>query len=136
MNTTLWAYPLTLLIFVAVDLFWLLGPGRPYYVAELGFLLRTNPNLAAALAFYLIYAAGLVVFAVSGSVQAGSAHQALWQGALFGFMAYATYDLTSLAVINGFTTKIAVIDMVWGSLLSGGVSWLVTKILLAFSVGL
>ncbi len=134
MNTTLWAYPLTLLIFVAVDLFWLLGPGRPYYVAELGFLLRANPNLTATLAFYLIYAVGLVVFAVSGALQAGSAQQALWQGALFGFIAYATYDLTSLAVINGFTTKIAVIDMVWGSLLSGGVSWLVTKILLAFSV--
>lgn len=133
MNTTLWAYPLTLLIFVAVDLFWLLGPGRPYYVADLGFLMRANPNIMAALAFYLIYAAGLVFFAVSGAVQAESALQALGQGALFGLIAYATYDLTSLSVISGFTTKIAVIDMVWGSLLSGGVSWLVTKILLAYS---
>ncbi len=133
MNTSLWAYPLTLLIFVAVDLFWLLGPGRPYYVSEIGTLLRANPNLLAALAFYVIYPAGLVIFAVSGGVQAGSAQQALWQGALFGFMAYATYDLTSLTVISGFTTKIAIIDMVWGSLLSAGVSWVVTKILLAFS---
>ena len=134
MNTTLWAYPLTFLIFVTVDLFWLLGLGRPYYVAELGVLLRANPNIMVALSFYLIYAAGLVFFAVSGAVQAGSAVQALWHGALFGLMAYATYDLTSLAVISGFTTKIAVIDMVWGSLLSGGVSWLVTKIVLAFNL--
>lgn len=134
MNTTLWAYPLTLLIFVAVDLFWLLGPGRSYYVAELGFLMRANPNLAAALAFYLIYTAGLVFFAVSGAFHAGSALQALWQGAIFGLVAYATYDLTSLAVISGFSAKIAVIDMVWGSVLSGGVSWLATKILLAIGV--
>ena len=134
MNTTLWAYPLTLLIFVAVDLFWLLGPGRTYYVSEIGFLMRANPNLMAALAFYLVYAAGLVIFAVSGAVEAGSALQALWRGAAFGFVAYATYDLTSLAVISGFTTKIAIIDMVWGSILSGGVSWLAAKILLAFSI--
>ncbi len=133
MNTSLWAYPIALLIFVVIDLAWLLGPGRSTYVSEIGFLMRANPNLVAALAFYMLYAGGLVFFAVSGAVQAENAQQALWQGALFGLMAYATYDLTSLAVISGFTTKIAVIDMVWGSILSGGVAWLTTKILLVFS---
>lgn len=133
MNTTFLSYPLTLILFVAIDLVWLMGPGRPYYVAEIGGLLRANPNFPAALAFYLIYALGLVIFAVSGAVQTAAPQQALLYGALFGFMAYATYDLTNLSVINGFTTKIAVIDMMWGSFLSGVVAWLSTKILLAFA---
>ena len=133
-TTTLLAYPLTFILFVAIDLIWLMGPGRPFYVAEIGSLLRANPNLAAAAAFYLIYPVGLVVFAVLAAVQGAAPQQALWQGALFGFMAYATYDLTNLAVMNGFTLKIAMIDLVWGSILSGVVSWLATKILLAFGV--
>lgn len=133
MNTNLLAYPVALILFVAIDLVWLLGPGRPYYVAEIGGLMRASPNLPAALAFYLIYPLGLVIFAVSGAVQASAPQQALLYGALFGFMAYATYDLTNLSVINGFTMKIALIDLVWGSLLSGVVAWLSTKILLGLS---
>ena len=133
MNTTILSYPLTLIVFVAIDMVWLLGPGRPFYVTELGGIMRASPNILAALAFYLVYSLGLVIFAISGAVQSGAPQQALLYGALFGFMAYATYDLTNLAVINGFTTKIAVIDLVWGSLLSGVTAWLATKILLAFA---
>lgn len=133
MNTTILSYPLTLIVFVAIDMAWLLGPGRPFYVTELGGLMRASPNIPAALAFYLVYSLGLVIFAISGAVQSGAPQQALLYGALFGFMAYATYDLTNLAVINGFTAKIAVIDLVWGSLLSGVTAWLATKILLAFA---
>ena len=133
MNTNLLSYPVALILFVAIDLVWLLGPGRPYYVAEIGGLMRASPNLPAALAFYLIYPLGLVIFAVSGAVHAGAPQQALMYGALFGFMAYATYDLTNLSVINGFTMKIALIDLVWGSLLSAVVAWLSTKILLGLS---
>ena len=95
--------------------------------------MRASPNILAALAFYLVYSLGLVIFAISGAVQSGAPQQALLYGALFGFMAYATYDLTNLAVINGFTTKIAIIDLVWGSLLSSVTAWLATKILLAFA---
>ena len=133
-TSSLYAYSITLILFLAIDMVWLLGPGRPIYMTEIGGLMRVNPNFLAALAFYLIYAGGLVFFAVSAAVQAGAPQQALWQGALFGFMAYATYDLTNLSVINGFTLKIAMIDLVWGSVLSGVVSWLATKILLAFNI--
>ena len=131
-TTSIYAYPLTLILFVAIDMVWLLGPGRPFYVAEIGGMMRTNPNLPAALAFYLIYALGLVFFVISGAVAGAAAQQALWQGALLGLVAYGTYDLTNLAVINGFTLKIALIDLVWGSVLSGVVSWLATKLMLVF----
>jgi uncharacterized membrane protein len=128
MTVLLPAYALAVLLFVGIDMIWLLGPGRPLYVAEIGGLMRSSPNIPAAMAFYLIYCAGLVYFAVSGAVQSGNPLQALFQGALFGLAAYATYDLTNLAVMNGFTARIAIVDMVWGSLLSGFVAWAISKL--------
>ena len=133
MNLFVLAYVIAVPLFVAIDMIWLLGFGRSFYVEEIGGLLRASPNLWAAIAFYLVYAFGMVYFAVNGALQNGNPTQALLQGAIFGLIAYATYDLTSLAVLNGFTVKIAVIDMAWGSILTGVVSWLVTRIVMAMA---
>ena len=65
-------------------------------------------------------------------LKASSAVLALGQGALFGLMAYATYDLTNLAVLNGFTLRIALIDLAWGTVLSGVTAWIVSSLLLKF----
>jgi uncharacterized membrane protein len=134
MTTNVLIYAGTLVLFLAIDLIWLLGPGRPVYVAEIGNLLRPTPNFVAAGAFYLIYAVGLTYFGVMSGLAAGLPASALLHGAFFGLMAYATYDLTNLAVTNGFTTKIAMIDMAWGTVLSGVVAWAVCR--LALSIGL
>ncbi len=131
MNTLLLAYVIAVPVFVSIDMIWLLGPGRPLYVGEIGTLMRASPNIPAAIAFYLIYGAGLVYFAVGGALQNGSALQALAHGVLFGLVAYATYDLTNLSVMNGFTLKIALTDMLWGSILTGFVAWTVTKLCMA-----
>jgi uncharacterized membrane protein len=130
MTTALVTYVITLILFLGIDLVWLMGPGRPIYMAEIGGLLRNQPNLGAALAFYVLYTIGLTYFAVMPGLKAAMPMQALGLGALFGLMAYATYDLTNLAVINGFTTRIAMIDMAWGCLLSGVVSWLSLKLVM------
>ena len=129
MTAMLVAYVVTLILFVVIDLVWLVGPGRPFYVAEIGGLLRTQPNIGAAVAFYLLYAVGLTYFAVMPGLKTGVAFQALWLGAFFGLIAYATYDLTNLSVMNGFTLRIALIDMAWGAVLSGVVAWLATRII-------
>ncbi len=134
MTSPIAAYAMTLVLFVAIDLVWLMGPGRPFYVAEIGSLLRGQPNLPAAIAFYVLYAFGLCYFAVMPGFKAGLPWQALVQGALLGLIAYATYDLTNLAVVNGFTTRIALIDMFWGSLLSGAVAWACCRALLALGM--
>lgn len=132
MITSLIAYALSLFILLVLDLFWLLGPGRPLYISEIGGLLRSQPQLGASLAFYLLYAAGLTYFGVTPGLKGSSAVLALGQGALFGLMAYATYDLTNLAVLNGFTLRIALIDMAWGTVLSGVTAWIVTNLLMKF----
>ncbi len=132
MITSLIAYVLSIFVLLVLDLFWLLGPGRPLYISEIGGLLRSQPQLGASLAFYLLYAAGLTYFGVVPGLKASSAVLALGQGALFGLMAYATYDLTNLAVLNGFTLRIALIDMAWGTVLSGVTAWIVTNLLMKF----
>lgn len=112
----LWA--IALAIFVGIDLIWLMWLGRGFYVSEIGGLLREKPNLPAAAIFYCLYAAGLVVFILKPALAEANIHPAVLTGAFFGLVAYGTYDLTSLAVLKGFTAKIALIDMTWGALLT------------------
>lgn len=122
------AYISTLVSFLLLDMVWLAWLARPLYVAEMGGLLRKEPNLTAATAFYLLYAAGLVAFAVMPGLRSGSAMQALLLGLGVGLLAYGTYDLTNLTVLEGYTVRIALIDMAWGAALSGAVSALVVGV--------
>jgi uncharacterized membrane protein len=112
-------YFITLATFVAIDLVWLMWIARSTYVAEMGTMLRKEPQLVAAFIFYFLYAAGLMYFAVAPALKLDSVTQGLMLGAVLGLVAYGTYDLTALSVINGFNTKIAVIDLIWGAALSG-----------------
>ena len=109
-------------LFLVIDMVWLLWLGRSFYVAEIGPLLREAPNMGAAGAFYLLYVTGLMIFERGAELEHYRQIQSLKYGPVFGLMAYGTYDLTNLAVAKGFTTKIAIIDMAWGTVLTGSVS--------------
>ena len=117
-------YVVVLAVFLAIDAVWLTNAGRLLYVPEIGSLLKDRPNLAVAFIFYMIYAAGLLVFVVQPALSQPGLLKAMLWGGLFGLVAYATYDMTNLATLKGFTTKIAIIDMVWGTVLSASVSGL------------
>lgn len=122
MTKHIFVYLATLVTFIAIDLVWLMWLARPTYVAEMGNLLKKEPQLTAAVAFYLLYAAGLVFFAVVPGIRAGSTINALFLGAALGLVAYGTYDLTNLSVVEGFNWRIAMIDLIWGTALSGAVA--------------
>ena len=126
----LWAIAFALLLII--DMVWLMWLGRGFYVEEIGSLLLEQPNLIAAFAFYALYIAGLVYLVIAPAAEADSVMKAVISGAVFGLVAYATYDLTNLAVMKGFTLKIALIDMVWGMALSAAVSGLTVKIVSLF----
>ena len=115
-------YLIAAAIFVAIDAIWLSTVARSTYVAEIGPLLLAKPNLGVAAGFYLLYLVGLMVFVIMPAAKANALGHALVYGALFGLVAYATYDLTNLATIKGFTARIAMIDMAWGAFLSASVS--------------
>ncbi len=111
-------------IMAAIDAVWLSVVANKFYKSQIGQLLLDKPNMVAAVLFYLIYVVGIVAFAVSPAIEKGSWQYALGMGALLGFVAYATYDLTNLATIKGFTNKVVIVDMIWGTLLTGTVSFL------------
>jgi uncharacterized membrane protein len=111
-------YLATLVVFIAIDMVWLAWLARSIYVAEMGDLIRKQPNIVAAIAFYLIYAAGLMFFSINPGLKAGSVMQSVLLAAALGFVAYGTYDLTNLSVLKGFTVRIAMIDLAWGTMLS------------------
>jgi uncharacterized membrane protein len=122
-------YVVVLVVFLAIDATWLSTAGRWIYAPEMGALLKDRPNFIVAFIFYAIFALGLLVFIVSPHLAVPGIGKAIIYGAFFGFVAYATYDLTNLSTINGFTTKIAMIDLAWGTVLSASVSgisiWLI-----------
>jgi uncharacterized membrane protein len=115
-------------IMIAIDMVWLIWVGRGFYMQEIGDILLEKPNLPAALAFYVLYSIGVVVIVIAPALEAQSAMRGLLYGLILGLVAYGTYDLTNLAVMKGFTTKIALIDMIWGGLITGFTSAVTVKI--------
>jgi uncharacterized membrane protein len=118
MKIYLTAYVLALLAFVAIDFIWLSSMAGVLYKPSLGDMLAPAFRPAPAVLFYLVYAAGLTFFAVRPGLARGSLATAIVHGAAFGFVAYATYDLTNQATLKNWPTILTVADLAWGSLLS------------------
>lgn len=114
-------YPMTYLatavIFLGIDTIWLSVAGGLLYRPLLGPLLRDDFDPAAAVLFYVLYIAGLVVFAIAPSIGSGPRVAAL-RGGFFGLVAYATYDLTNQATLKGWPVTITIADLIWGTVLS------------------
>ena len=115
-------YVLTTIVFLILDQAWLGFIAKNLYPKYLGGFLTDQVNWAAAFIFYLIYVVGISVFAIYPAVNKNSALSAIMLGALFGFFAYATYDLTNLATLKGWPITIVFIDIAWGVFLTAAVS--------------
>lgn len=103
--------------FLALDAVWLTQVGPRLYRPTLDPVLADKPNLTAAAVFYLAYVAAIVVLAVAPNRDAGLARAAL-NGAVLGAMAYATYDLTNQATLKVWATRISLIDIGWGAVVT------------------
>jgi uncharacterized membrane protein len=119
MMKLLTTYLVTLVIFLGIDMIWLNFVAKTFYASELTGLLRPRPILWAAAIFYLLYPLGLAWFGILKSADPASVRSALISGAMFGFFCYLTYDATNYATIAGFSGKVAVIDTLWGTFVSG-----------------
>lgn len=112
------AYVASALGFLVLDILWLRFVALNFYQREIGHLLLEDFNFVAAGLFYLLFIAGVVVFVVVPALQAGSWKTALVLGALFGLVTYATYDLTNLATLKGWSPLVTVVDIAWGAVLT------------------
>lgn len=115
-------YCIALPIFFALDMVWLGVAAKNFYIKHIGFLMKTDVNWTAAILFYLLFVAGLVVFVVVPALERDSWLRALLFGALFGLITYATYDLTNLATLKDWPLVLTIVDLMWGTLLAASVS--------------
>jgi uncharacterized membrane protein len=115
-------YAVAITVFFAIDLTWLGVVARRFYAEQLGHLTRSDVQWGAAILFYLIYVAAIVVLCVKPGLERDSVGRAVALGALFGLAAYAAFDLTALALLKDFPVKGAVVDLIWGTVLTATVS--------------
>lgn len=113
------AYLATAVVFLGIDASWLTLTASRLYRPLLGDILVDGFNLAPAMLFYVIYIAGIVYFAVQPAFGTGSAVTAAMNGAIFGFVAYATYDLTNQATLKNWPVQVTIADLCWGTILTG-----------------
>jgi len=116
------AYGAAVMAFIVLDAIWLGAVAKNFYADQLGTLLRKNFMPAPAIAFYLLYAAGLVFLAVRPGQAGISLGNVALYGALVGFLAYGTYDMTNLATLRDWPWLVSAVDLVWGTVLSASVA--------------
>jgi len=121
-------YAVALPTFLVIDLIWLGVVARSFYQTQLGHLMRANVNWTAAVVFYLLFVVGIVVLVVLPAIERHSMGRALLLGALLGLVTYAAYDLTNLAVLEGFPLIVALVDVAWGTVLCASVSAITYRI--------
>jgi uncharacterized membrane protein len=115
-------YAIALPVFFAIDMVWLGFVAKNFYRDQIGFLMNGDINWAAALAFYLLFVVGLVLFVIAPAMEKRSWMHALLFGALFGLITYATYDLSNLATLKGWPILVTMVDLAWGATLAAAVS--------------
>ena len=102
-----------------LDIVWLSMLAKPIYQEGIGHLMASQPNLIFAGLFYLVYALGLMRFAVLPNIAKPGFKTTFLAATVFGFFVYASYDLTNLALLKDWPFHLSVIDIAWGTLLSG-----------------
>jgi len=125
-------YGIIFAIMMAIDFIWLGFIAQKLYRNYIGFLLNDSFKLLPGILFYLLYAVGILVFVVQPMLKDGNITQAFIRGAFFGLVCYATYDLTNLATVKNWPVVLTLIDLTWGTALTGIVSALAvwaTKVL-------
>ena len=106
------------LTFAAIDFVWLTTMTDRLYKPVLGPIMADKPDMKAAVAFYLISIAGTVFLAIAPALKEGNWTRAAINGAVLGFVAYATYDLTNQATLAVWQTRLTIIDLIWGTTLT------------------
>ena len=102
------------LVYAAGDMTWITLTGARLYRPVIGAVLADRFDPRPGVVFYLIYATGILAFAVAPGLRGGGWSRSGMWGALLGFVAYATYDLTNQVTLKVWSTRISVIDIAWG----------------------
>jgi len=109
---------ITFIVFMTIDLIWLGIVAKNLYNKYLGYIMTKNINWMAAIIFYVIFVIGLLLFVIQPALAKDSLQYLILYGMAYGFITYATYDLTNLATLKDWPLEITIIDLIWGTTLS------------------
>ncbi|MGL5735594.1 MAG: DUF2177 family protein [Beijerinckiaceae bacterium] len=125
------AYLSAAILFLILDAVWLTMMNQPLYRAHLADVLHDGFRLMPAILFYLVYIAGIVYFAIYEGWTKQSLSAAALNGAILGFVCYATYDLTNQATLRTWSTIVTVADLAWGTFVTAcaatGSLWIIMR---------
>lgn len=111
-------FMITFAVFMTIDLIWLGVVAKKLYNKYLGYIMAKNINWLAAIIFYVIFVIGLLLFVIYPAMAKDSIQYLILYGMAYGFITYATYDLTNLATLKDWPIEITIIDLIWGTSLS------------------
>ncbi|MFL2789057.1 MAG: DUF2177 family protein [Paracoccaceae bacterium] len=118
MKTFLISYLTTTVIFLLIDIVWLSQAVPYFYQPNIGDLLREDPIILIAALFYLIYPIGVNILVVIPALEGRFIKKVFFNGFIFGFVAYGTYNLTNMATLTGWSIHVVLVDMLWGGILT------------------
>ena len=125
-------YVATGISFAVIDSVWLRNMYMRLYQHEIGEVLMKGVRMGPAVTFYLLYILGIIIFAFTPALKSGQWQTALINGAMFGFFCYMTYDLTNYSTLKVWSMKVTILDMIWGTFLTGSAAaagyWITTAI--------
>lgn len=129
LSMTIFNYIISLIVLVALDSTWLFSMGAKYKT-WLKPLFTENVSFLPVVFFYLVYAFGLIFFIISPALKQGqSLCYVFLAGALLGFIVYAAYDLTNQATLRDWPLIVSIVDMAWGTILTGVSSVIIISII-------
>lgn len=130
MKTLLLSYVIALVAMLCIDYIWLMTMGPRFYKTHIGYIMAENVNYFAAIMMYVIYTFGVAYFIITPALEGEfSMRKVLMMGMLFGLVGYGAYDLTNHATIKGWPMIVTIVDMAWGSILTGAISCISYKIM-------
>jgi uncharacterized membrane protein len=110
-----------MVVFFIIDLVWIGVAAKAFYAGTIGAMLRDSVYWPAALVFYFMYIGGIVLFVLIPAIKNGSTiRRVALMGGLLGLFAYGTFDLTALALLEGWPVIVTIVDMFWGTFLTAG----------------
>ncbi len=133
MKTGLIAYFSALVPMLAIDAVWLVTMSKRFYSVRIGSLMAESPRVVPAAIFYLVYILGVTILVAVPAVNDEWGFLKIFLlGALLGLVAYGTYDLTNQATLKEWPLIVTVVDLIWGSLLTGVISIISVAVTHAF----
>ncbi len=117
--STIVTYLSMLIFFLIVDAIMIIKVINPMFRENIGEVMKEDINLVIAAIFYLFFVIGIYWFGTNTGIKSNSVFLGVASAVFLGLLAYGTYEITNYVTIKGWTTKMAIMDILWGGILSG-----------------